>query len=115
MTTSLAQSLGGHTPQEWAGDFLTAARFPTTSENVRAVISWEIAESSGGGGMFNPLNTTQGVYPGESDLNSVGVKNYARYADGIAACAKVIHNGLYPHVVAAFESGASAQAGGQGR
>jgi hypothetical protein len=59
--------------------------------------------------MFNPLNTTQGGYAGETDLNSVGVKNYARWEDGIAACAKVIHNGLYAQVVYAFTARAGAQ------
>lgn len=110
MTRSLAQSLAGHTPLEWAIDWLGAARFPRTPENVRLVISWEFAESGGGGGMYNPLNTTQGGYAGETDLNSVGVKNYVRWEDGIAANAKVIHNGFYPHVVAEFLLGDDASA-----
>lgn len=58
--------------------------------------------------MFNPLNTTQGGYAGESDFNKVGVKNYRTYDDGIAANARVIHNGFYPRVVGAFLRGNSA-------
>lgn len=98
------------TPEKWARDFLSFARFPGIPENVRAVVSWEYAESAGGGGMFNPLNTTQGGFPGETDVNAVGVKNYSRYWDGVAANAKVIRNGLYGPVVAAFEKGDSALA-----
>lgn len=59
--------------------------------------------------MFNPLNTTQGGYAGESDFNSVGVKNYRTWDDGIAANARVIHNGFYPRVVGAFQRGNSAR------
>lgn len=110
MTGSLAESLGGHSPDQWALDFLAAAHFPATPANVQVVVSWEYAESGGGGGMFNPLNTTQGGYAGESDFNNVGVKNYATYADGIAANARVIHNGYYPRVVSAFMAGDSATA-----
>lgn len=100
MTISLSESLGGGSPAVWAQDFLIAAGFPVTPDNVQAIYSWEFAESGGGGGMWNPLNTTQGGYAGETDFNSVGVKNYATRADGLAANAKVIHNGYYPMVVA---------------
>lgn len=109
MTRSLAESLNGHSPDQWALDFLDAAGFVPTPENVRAVVSWEYAESGAGGGMFNPLNTTQSGYAGSTNYNSVGVKNYARYGDGIAANAKVIHNGFYPDVVAAFRYGQDAR------
>lgn len=110
MTRSLAESLAGGSPELWSIDWLRAAGFPTTAANIQVVYSWEFAESAAGGGMWNPLNTTQGGFLGESDYNSVGVKNYRQRADGIAACAKVIHNGLYPQVVAAFASGVSAPA-----
>lgn len=109
MTGSLSESLGGGSPESWARDWLAAARFPVSAENVRAVVSWEIAESSGGGGMWNPLNTTQGGYAGATDANAVGVKNYRTRDDGLRANAKVIHNGLYPNVVAAFARGTSAR------
>lgn len=109
MTHSLAESLDGRSPDRWALDFLAMAGFPPTPENVRAVVSWEYAESSGGGGMYNPLNTTQGGYFGETDFNSVGVKNYRQYNDGLAANARVIHNGYYPDVVANFRLGEDAR------
>lgn len=110
MTRSLEESLAGTSPTDWANDFLHRAGFPLTPSNVQVVYSWEYAESGGGGGMWNPLNTTQGGYAGESDFNSVGVKNYAVREDGIAANAKVIHNGYYPMVVGLFQLGNNAQA-----
>jgi hypothetical protein len=106
----LAGSLHGATPEQWAHDFLTAAAFPKTAANIQVVVSWEYAESGAGGGNYNPLNTTQGGYAGETNFNSVGVKNYVRYGDGIAANAKVIHNGYYPAVVAGFLVGTNARA-----
>jgi hypothetical protein len=110
VTRSLAETLDGGDPVLWARDFLRVAGFPESDANVQLVYSWEYAESGGGGGMWNPLNTTQGGYPGESDYNAVGVKNYARRADGLAANAKVIRNGYYPNVVILMEQGRNAHA-----
>ena len=110
MTISLNDTLAGTSPVDWAHDFLQRAGFPLTPANVQVVYSWEFAESGGGGGMWNPLNTTQGGYAGESDFNSVGVKNYATREDGLNANAKVIHNGYYPMVVGLLSLGNNAQA-----
>lgn len=110
MTRSLNETLHGESPESWAVAFLELAGFPVTSENLRAVVSWEYAESSGGGGDHNPLNTTQGGYPGETDFNSVGVKNYVHRSDGLNANAKVIHNGYYTAAVALFRAGNNARA-----
>jgi hypothetical protein len=60
--------------------------------------------------MWNPLNTTQDGYPGETNFNSVGVKNYASRADGLAANARVILNGYYPHVIDQFFTGTDPRA-----
>jgi hypothetical protein len=51
----------------------------------------------------NPLATTQG-YPGATNFNRVGVKNYLTVDDGVAATYKTITNGLYPSVVAHIRS-----------
>lgn len=110
MTRSLSESLGGGTPDQWALDFLARASFPASPANVQVVVSWEYAESGSGGGMWNPLNTTQGGYVGETDFNVVGVKNYEVRSDGIDANARVIHNGYYPAVVGAFTAGNDARA-----
>lgn len=109
MTSSLSQSLGGGSPVIWAEDFCRIAAFPLTEPNLQVVYSWEYAESGGGGGLWNPLNTTE-PWPGATDDNSVGVKNYASRADGLGATATVIHQHYYTAVVASFLNGSSALA-----
>ena len=117
MTSSLMQSLGGHTPEQWAHDLLVKCAFPVTQPNVQAVVSWEYAESGGGGGMFNPLNTTlhwPGSGPIGGDPNQNGgnpVQDYASYQDGIDANAQaLLEPQYYSHVIAALQAGTDAQA-----
>lgn len=107
-------SISPHTAEEWARDFLAQAGFVITPDNLRAVVSWEYAESGvpPNAAKFNPLNTTQKM-PGSWDFNYNGgypVQNYPDYRTGIVANAKVIHNGYYPNVVAALTAGNDAQA-----
>ena len=92
----------------WARDFLTELNMPITSENIRAVSAWEQAE--GTKASFNPLATTQGGFAGETRFNSVGVKNYATYQDGIDANAHALMNGRYQNVLDALRAGNSATA-----
>jgi hypothetical protein len=91
--------------QHWANDFLTRLGMPVTSENVRAVVAWEKAE--GTKAQFNPLATTRSM-PGATNFNSVGVKNFASYADGIEANAAALTNGRYGNILAALRQGNSA-------
>jgi hypothetical protein len=98
----------GVDPVQWAKDFLTRLNAPITSENMRAITAWEQAE--GTAARFNPLATTQGGFSGETNFNSVGVKNYASYADGLDANVKVINNGLYSNILAALQRGDDAHA-----
>jgi hypothetical protein len=92
----------------WARDFLKAINMPITSENVRAITAWEQAE--GTAAHFNPLATCQGGFAGETNFNSVGVKNYASYQDGITANAHGIENGRYSNILAALKAGNNAMA-----
>ncbi len=96
----------GVDPTQWARDFLTKLGMPITSENVRAMTAWQQAE--GTAARFNPLATTQAGFPGETRFNSVGVKNYASYADGLAANIKAITNGRYGNILSALRSGNNA-------
>jgi hypothetical protein len=98
----------GVDPVQWAKDFLTRLDAPTTPENVRAITAWEQAE--GTAAAYNPLATTQGGFAGETQFNSVGVKNYMSYQDGLDANVKVINNGLYSNILAALRQGNSATA-----
>ena len=92
----------------WARDFLTKLNMPITSENVRAISAWEQAE--GTKASFNPLATTQSGFAGETRFNSVGVKNYATYQDGIDANAHALMNGRYTNILDALRAGNSATA-----
>jgi hypothetical protein len=98
----------GIDPIQWAKDFLTRLGAPITASNVQAITAWETAE--GTKAAYNPLATTQGGYAGETTFNSVGVKNYATYQDGLDANVQVINNGLYTNILAALHQGDNAQA-----
>jgi len=93
---------------QWAKDFLTRLGAPITPSNVQAITAWEQAE--GTRAAYNPLATTQGGFAGETQFNSVGVKNYTSYQDGLDANVKVINNGLYSNILAALQQGNDAMA-----
>jgi hypothetical protein len=101
----------GVDPVKWSRDFLDRIGTPVTGENMRAMLAWQKAE--GTAAKFNPLATTQPGFAGSTNFNRVGVKNFASYADGIAANAKVINNGKYGNILAALRAGTSAEAVGQ--
>jgi hypothetical protein len=98
------------TREQWAHDFLTRLGMPVTAENVKAMVAWQRAE--GTRAQNNPLATTQSM-PGATRFNSVGVKNFVTYDDGITANIKAITNGRYPNILAALQAGNSAEAVGQ--
>jgi hypothetical protein len=91
--------------QQFATDLLARLGMPQTAENVRALVAWQQAE--GTRAAFNPLATTQGS-PGASDFNSVGVKNYTSYAQGLDATVTTLRNGRYGEILAALLDGRSA-------
>jgi hypothetical protein len=107
-TSSGTLNRAGVDSVQWARDFLTKVGMPITSENVRAVSAWEQAE--GTSASFNPLATTQSGFSGETRFNSVGVKNYATYQDGIDANAHALLNGRYTNILDALRAGNSATA-----
>ena len=98
----------GVDPVQWAKDFLTKLGAPVTASNVQAISAWQQAE--GTKAAFNPLATTQGGFAGETQFNSVGVKNYATYQDGIDANVHALTNGRYANILAALQAGNSATA-----
>jgi hypothetical protein len=107
-TTSGTLNRAGVDSVGWARDFLSKLGMPITSENVKAVSAWEQAE--GTKASFNPLATTQSGFSGETRFNSVGVKNYAAYQDGIDANVHALTNGRYPNILAALQAGNDATA-----
>lgn len=102
---------GGHTPVTWAKTLLQALRMPVTTDNLAAIIAWEMAEGGHwyNSAHFNPLNTTWRM-PGATSMNSVGVKAYLSWAQGLAATVNTFHNGLYEGILAALRAGNDAQA-----
>lgn len=67
---------------EWATDLLRLANWPRTKSNLVALVAWLAAE--GTEAKWNPLATTK-PWPGATNFNSVGVKNYADLASGLSA------------------------------
>jgi peptidoglycan hydrolase CwlO-like protein len=108
----LLMKAGGKITQvTWAQAFLKSLGVPLTADNVAAIVAWEMAE---GGhwyntAYFNPLNTTQSM-PGATVFNSVGVKAYTSWAQGLKASVITMRNGYYGGILDALRRGNDAQA-----
>jgi peptidoglycan hydrolase CwlO-like protein len=109
---ALAMSKNGQFTQlSWAKALLVAMRFPVTADNVAAVTAWEMAE---GGhwyntAYYNPLNTTQSM-PGATIFNSVGVKAYTSWKQGLEATMITLKNGYYGGILDALKRGNDSEA-----
>ena len=102
---------GQFTQLTWARALLVAMRLPVTADNVAAVTAWEMAE---GGhwyntAYYNPLNTTQSM-PGATVFNSVGVKAYTSWRQGLEATVKTLRNGYYGSIIEALRRGTDSTA-----
>ncbi len=108
----LLMKAGGKITQvTWAQAFLKSLGVPLTADNVAAIVAWEMAE---GGhwyntAYYNPLNTTQSM-PGATVFNSVGVKAYTSWLQGLKASVITIRNGYYGGILDALRRGNDAQA-----
>jgi len=102
---------GGHTPVTWAKALLKTLAMPVTTDDLAAIIAWELAEGGHwyNSARYNPLNTTWRM-PGATSMNSVGVKAYLSWGQGLAATVNTLHNGLYEGILAALRTGNDAQA-----
>ncbi len=109
---ALAMAKNGQFNQlTWAKALLVAMRLPVTADNVAAITAWEMAE---GGhwyntAYYNPLNTTQSM-PGATVFNSVGVKAYTSWKQGLEATVKTMKNGYYDGIIGALRRGNDASA-----
>ena len=69
-----------------------------------ALMGWMVAESGSNpcngvlGAKNNPLNTTL-IIPGSTLFNSVGVRNYATYEDGVNATVQTLRGSQYAKIV----------------
>ena len=104
---ALAMAKNGQFNQlTWAKALLVAMRLPVTADNVAAIAAWEMAEGghSYNTAYYNPLNTTQSM-PGASIFNSVGVKAYTSWKQGLEATVITMKNGYYDGIIAALQRG----------
>lgn len=99
------------TRAEWIAAFLAEGEgFPDTPENVIAVLTWIRSEWGNAAPVhatWNPLNTTLSLPP-QSDYNSVGVKNYESFGQGVTANARTLALSYYPAIRAALHAGNNA-------
>lgn len=89
LPASTAGRMGTKDQQEWAKDFLSRIGAPQSDSNIKALNTWMQAEGKGWStslnrATFNPLNTTLDM-PGSVSFNSVGVKAYTDYEQGMNA------------------------------
>ncbi len=98
----------GITRYQFAQELASALEIAPTQGLLDAIVAWETFESSNAAN--NPLSTEKDMgYPGQSDFNSVGVKNYANLAEGISATVATLFNGYYDPLITALQSGQYSQ------
>jgi peptidoglycan hydrolase CwlO-like protein len=104
-------SSGEYTPESWARTLLSRCGLPVTSQNVKAIVAWEMAEGGNwaNSAHYNPLNTTMSE-PGATSINSVGVKAYTSWDQGFDATIATLNNGCYGVIISALKAGNNAQA-----
>ena len=96
----------GMSPYTWAVALLQGLGMPTSGTNIEFIMSWETAEGGNWNNTAtaNPLNTTEPGYGGTS-INSVGVKAYPSWENGLQATVAVFQNGLYGSILGLLKSG----------
>jgi hypothetical protein len=97
----------GVDPAQFSRDVLSRIGAPATAQNMAVMQAWIKAE--GTKAQFNPLATVRRA-PGATDFNSVGVKNFVSYDQGVDTTVGAITNGLYDDVIAALRRGNDAYA-----
>lgn len=87
------------TRNDWSLYLLSAMGNQSPSQTVISFLNgWSASETlADSGATFNLLNTTE-PWPGTTNFNSVGVKNYSSWNDGIQATVATLRNGYYPEL-----------------
>ena len=109
---SLSLVKGTGDKKTWATQLLTAMGAPVSDTNINALTTWQSREGGhwNNSANYNPLNTTLDMGNSES-MNSVGVKRYKSWEEGIQATIKTLTGGSadargYTAIVNALKSGA---------
>jgi len=98
-----ALGLSGVSSAAWWTAILGQLHAPLDPTNASNLDAWQACE--GGTAAFNPFNTTE-PWPGSSDYNSAGVKNYPNFNAGVLATVATLENGLYGSIISALKSSA---------
>jgi hypothetical protein len=118
MATATDPRIPGHTIVEWARDLLARMGITPKPVSVDALVAWAGHESGGynprlPGGLYNPLNTTEGAlgYCGQGGSQG-NIKDFCNYDQGVAAQAYNLTRtrGVgYEAIVAGLREGTSLQ------
>lgn len=112
-------SSGGAGPTPTSGSeravyvaLLAYMKCPPSTANIHSLTAWRTKESpwnnsppDGAQYTHNPLNTTENGPGVIGEVNSVGVKRYDNWADGIKNTGDTITNGSYPQILSRLRSG----------
>lgn len=98
---------------DFATSLLNAIKAPVTQNNINTLEDWQRAEGGAGPQFgvknntanFNPFNTTQ-LEPGATSVNSVGVKSYTSWAQGLQATVTTLQNGRYNSIISDLQRNA---------
>lgn len=97
------------TYDEMALAALKYGRKDTSLNNVRSLVIWACSENdyvpTKGKAKWNPWDTTE-PEPGDTDLNSAGVKNYETIEEGLKGFWDTLNNGFYKHIIACLDDSA---------
>lgn len=96
--------------EQWARTLLARLGYSQSKANVTALMAWMRAEGGNWNNTarYNPLNTTQRM-SGARSMNSVGVKAYTSWEQGLQATVITLRNGYYGSILSALKHGNSAQ------
>ena len=93
-----------HYPPSWKVRLLGLVGAPRTTENMRLLTAWGLAE--GGTAKWNALNGTYQLPYGESwSYNSSSVQNYWRPTGGVAANVLILIQSDYAGILGDLQSG----------
>lgn len=97
--------IGGLTKVGAATSILQGIGAPVNQHTLGAMIGWFNAEGGNwnNSARFNPLNTTLSA-PGASSINSVGVKSYGNWHQGINATVQTLRQPNMSSIVQAFKN-----------
>lgn len=93
--------------RDWRRSLLKALHVPATKQNLRFLSTWQRWEGghTHNDATFNWLNTTMDAPGAIGSVNSVGVKKYRSFQDGVNATALTLMNGHYDDIVAGLLTG----------